>query len=589
MIKKIGGFIKENKAFLIILGIFLLTRFIVFNNFYRYESSAWVRQIIEFITVNGQVFDTIPHFPLSVILYKIWWIIAHNTIIGVKSMHLLLNIITFFIIYKTSLLLYKDKKIANRSIIIYTISFYVYVWTSMGIDQDLFLNPLLFILTLYCYKKSTELSRWNIMQIAIFGSLLSISRPILGLIVLFIIFLDMFWNMLKQYWKHIKINNILNFIGHYIKVFLPYVIISGILCYVMYYLFPDPVTKSINVYKQIFTWTQEHSVSTLMNKLSFGWQLFIYTTPLILAIFLLLKNFWKHQIIIIASFVMFLYVYMWLNWWDPARRMMPIVPILTIWIWYMCSQYINKKNIIRIICIWGLMLLINSMINYQNLPLDIGDYLSDPLNRIFILTSTVFTPIYLSSKLVFFITLFSLFVFIGILLFKKKIWIKTLLIFWLWVNIFLVATDMFQIGQPNIQKISRKMYNFSYTNCKIWNKVYFDWISKDTVLIGIEDREIWQYFSFDWNEEKKQKIDSIVDNAIHIKNINLFTNYNFGKDDFFSKIKNNWSWYVFLTYYYGKKDDLVTKTLDTNCDLKKVFTWNTYIKWFVYYCNISNH
>lgn len=586
MVKKIISFIKENKNFLIILGIFLLIRLIVIGNFYWYESNLTFTQITQFITIKGQIF-TIPHFPLTTILYKIWWMIFNDTIIGIKSIHLLSSIITFFLIYKTSLLVYKDKKIANWAIIIYTVSFYAYAWSSMGIDQDLFVNPLFFILTLYLYKKTTTLSLYNIIKIAISWSLLTISRPILGLVVFFIIFLDMFGNIIKQYWKHIKIKDIIKYIWNYLKIFLPYLIIGGILCYLMYYLFPDPVTKSINNYINMFSWISEWA--SLLTKLSFWWQLFIYTTPLILVIFLLIKNFWKHQLIIIASFVMFLYVYMWLNWWDPARRMMPVLPILMIGIWFICNQYINKKNIIQIIGIGTIMLVINSMINYKNLPLDITDYLSNPLNKIFILTSTVFTPIYLNSKLVFFIAWFSLLCFLSILIFRKKIFIKALVIFGLWINIFLILTDMFQIWQPNIQKISKNIYNFCYENCKMWEKFYFDQISKDSVLLGIENREIWQYFTFEPNEEKKEKINKILKNAVYIKNINLFTNDEYGKEDFWQKIEKNWSWYVFLIYYYGKENDKVTEILDKNCNLQKTFTKNNYVKWLIYYCNISNH
>lgn len=581
-----GIFIKENKSFLIILGVFLLTRFFVFNDFYRYESNAWTRQIIEFITIKGQIFNTIPHFPLAVILYKIGWIITHNALLGIKWIHLLLNIITFFIIYKTSLSLYKDKKIANRAIIIYTISFYAFASNSMGIDQDLFVNPLFFILTLYLYRKSTTLSLWNITKIAISWSLLTISRPILGLAVFFIIFLDMFWSTIRHYWKQIKIKNILQTIGQYIKVFLPYLLFAGAFGYLMYYLFPDPVIKSIHNYVLMFGWSEIWAV-WLLTKASFAGQLFIYTTPLILAIFLLIKNFWKHQIVIISSFMMFLYVYMWLSWWDPARWMMPILPILTIGIGYVCSQYITKKHILRIIGVGVLMTIINSTINYQNLPLWVADYLASPLHKIFILTSTVFTPLYLSSKLVFLIAWFSIITFLSILILRKNWLIKTLLIFGLWINIFMITTFMFQINQPHIPKITKQMYDFCYKNCKLSDRLYFDRVSKDTVLIWIEDKEIGQYFSLQTNTEKQNKINTILWNIVHIKNINLFTNYDYWNTDFWQTIKNNWSWYVFLTYYFGKKDDKITKTLDTNCTLKEIFTWNNYVKWLIYYCNIK--
>jgi hypothetical protein len=42
-----------------------------------------------------------------------------------------------------------------------------------------------------------------------------------------------------------------------------------------------------------------------------------------------------------------------------------------------------------------------------------------------------------------------------------------------------------------------------------------------------------------------------------------------------------------LTYYYGKKDDEVTKNLDKKCDKKATFTKNSYIKGLVYWCDIK--
>ncbi|MFZ2718551.1 MAG: hypothetical protein WAZ12_02030, partial [Candidatus Absconditicoccaceae bacterium] len=74
---------------------------------------------------------------------------------------------------------YKEKKIANWAILIYTISFYAYASNSMGIDQDLGINQLFFISTLYFYKKSNILSLGNILKIVVSNSLLTLSRPIL--------------------------------------------------------------------------------------------------------------------------------------------------------------------------------------------------------------------------------------------------------------------------------------------------------------------------------------------------------------------------------------------------------------------------
>ncbi|MFZ2150430.1 MAG: hypothetical protein WAZ75_00655 [Candidatus Absconditicoccaceae bacterium] len=481
---------------------------------------------------------------------------------------------------------YKEKKIANWAILIYTISFYAYASNSMGIDQDLGINQLFFISTLYFYKKSNILSLGNILKIVVSNSLLTLSRPILGLIIFFIIFLDMFGNTIVKYGKEIKIKYILGMLLQYIKIFIPYLIIGGGLCYVLYYLLPDPIVKSINTYITLFN--LDKSGITFLTRLSFVGQIFMYITPLVLCIFLLVKDWSKNQLIIISSFVMFLYGYMGSSGGDPARRMMPILPILMIGIGYICNQYINKKNIIWVIVIAIVMLSINSNINYQTLPLNVNDYISDPLNKIFILASTIIRPIYLSSKLVFFIGGFSLLSFLSILIFKKNIFKIIFLIFGLGINIFLISTDILNIGQPDIPTISKKMYNFCYQNCKVGENIYTDYIS-DTVLLAVLNREVGPYFSTSVDQNIKDKNQIILNHFYNFKSINLFSDKKPIEDYRRDQIKKNGSGYVFLTYYFGKRNDNILDILNKNCNLKEIFTGNNYVKGFAYYCNINSN
>ncbi len=585
MMKIIYDFFLKNKYMLMIFVLFIIIRIFTIDNVFWYESSNWTRQILEFITIKWQLFNLIPHFPFSVIIYKIGWLIAGNTIRGIKITHFLLHIITFFMVYKTAFLLYQDKKIANRAILMYTIGFYAYVASSMGIDQDLWINPLLFLCTLYLYKKSKQLHIINIVGIAISGWLLTISRPILGLIVYFIIFLDMITDTIKILGKNINIKAISTTIINYLKIFIPYLIVWWALAYVMYRLFPDPVNKSIQNYIKMFSGV-ENGV-WLLTRISFAWQVFIYTTPLILVIFLLIKRFWKHQLIIISSLIMLLYTYMGLKGGDPARRLMPIMPILMIGIWYVCSQHLKAKDFIRITGASTLLIAINMTINYSSLPTSVNDYMADPLQRIFILSSTIFHPIYLSSILIFGISALSIVLLLMIIITDKKIFWKTFLVFGLGINIFLIVTDMWQVNQPNISKITSEMYKFCYDKCQIWENIYTDYISKDTVTLALIDKEIWQYFSLTPTKEIQNKMTNIIEQSHNLKNINLFSQQKITDEYRWDTIKKNWPGYVFLTYYFSKKDDKVTEMLDKNCDIIKKISNNNYIKWLIYYCNIQ--
>jgi hypothetical protein len=307
--RKIINYLKRNYMFIIIFVFFVFTRIYNFSDVIRYESAQWILQTIQLITIKWQIFHLIPHFPLAIILYKIWALIAWNSIIWISMMHLFLNILTFFLVYKTALLLYNDKKVANRSILLYTISFYAYVWNTMWIDQDLAINPLLFILTLYLYKKYSEFSFKNILLIALSCSLLTISRPILWIIIMWIIFIDMISNYIVNNRKKIKFSWVMENVIKFLKLFIPYLIIWWLLSYLMFKLFPSPVLKSLNTYKNMFMWV--NSWWSLITRVAFLGHVFMYTSPLILSLVFLFKKYLKHQTVIISSLIMILYMSMW--------------------------------------------------------------------------------------------------------------------------------------------------------------------------------------------------------------------------------------------------------------------------------------
>jgi len=581
--RKIINYLKRNYMFIIIFVFFVFTRIYNFSDVIRYESAQWILQTIQLITIKWQIFHLIPHFPLAIILYKIWALIAWNSIIWISMMHLFLNILTFFLVYKTALLLYNDKKVANRSILLYTISFYAYVWNTMWIDQDLAINPLLFILTLYLYKKYSEFSFKNILLIALSCSLLTISRPILWIIIMWIIFIDMISNYIVNNRKKIKFSWVMENVIKFLKLFIPYLIIWWLLSYLMFKLFPSPVLKSLNTYKNMFMWV--NSWWSLITRVAFLGHVFMYTSPLILSLVFLFKKYLKHQTVIISSLIMILYMSMWLSWWDPARWMMPILPIFVIGRWYLCSEYINKKNAIWIIIIAIIIVVFNTaFLNYNNLPININDYLSNMFNRVFLLQSTIFNPIFLDTKLVFWIAWFSIVFFILFLL-SRNTKIKALFfVFSLWVNVSLISIHLLQIKQPRISSIWKQMYEYCAENCNLDQKVYSDQLTKDTIMLWLRNKDIGSYFRLQPSIEIIETSNKLLKQPINLIWVNLFTEC-LPKWDIVDIIKNNWSWFVFLTHYFDNNEDI--DLLNRECKIIKRFDWNiNEIYWIVYLCDL---
>ena len=580
--RKISNFIRNNYAILIIFLWFLATRIYNFSDIIWYETSSEILQIFQFITIKWQIFNLIPHFPLATILYKVWAVVAWNTIIWVKAMHIFLNILTFFLIYKTSILFYNDKKVANWSVLLYTISFYAYVWNTMWIDQDLATNPLFFILTLYLYKKYSDFSIRGIVLTVLACSLLTTSRPILWIIVMWIIFLDLISKYVVQNSKKVKFSWIMWEVIRFLKLFVPYLIVWWLVCYGMFKLFPSSIAQDLNIYKNLFNWAGWGG--NLLTKLAFLGHVFMYASPLILSLFFLFKNYAKHQTILIASIVMILYMCMWLSWGDPARRMMPILPIFVIGRWYLCSKYINKREIIWIIVVAAIIIILNTtLLDYHNLPANISDYLSNIFNRVFLLESTVFNPIFLDTKLVFWIAWAAL-IFFLLFIFSTNNKLKSLFfVFSLWINIWLISIHLFQIKQPHISDISKRMYEFCAENCD-WNqKIYADQVSKDTIMLWVREKNVWSYFNLHPENDIIWKTQSLWNNLIKLEGVNLFTQ-GMKQQDFTDIIKENWSGFAFLTNYFNNNEEI--EILNKKCKIIEKFDWGVEeIYWIIYLCD----
>lgn len=580
-------FIKNNYPILIIFAVFLITRIVRFTDWMWYEWFSEVAWVWELISTWSTFINRFPHFPLAFIFYKIWALLVWNTILWVKAMHLFLNILTFLLIYKTAILFYNDKKVANWSVLIYTISFYAYAWNTMWIDQDLALNPLLFILSLYLYKK-LDLSKFkNIILLWLSCALLSSSRLILWVIVMWVIFVDILIN--KIIWSQKIIKWFIESIRSFIKIFIPYALITSIFIYLMYKIFPNAVIEELTVYKNIFLWNvlwKTWNGPLLLNGVSFLWQVFLYVSPLIFWIFPLIKNFRKHQLLLLSSIIMVMYMLVWIfSRWDPARWMMPIVPIFTILRWFVCSKYINKRSWYFVIIITIVLCVLNYLcLDYSSLPGNVGDYLSSPLNRIFILTTTVFAPVYLNSKIVFWIAWMTVILVLLAFFWKSKISKYMFIFFALWVNLFLVVTNFFQIKQPHMTDIVIEMSQFCFDGCNIDDVIYSDSISKDVAAIWLWDKYMWNYFSLNLDENILDINNKLHKNPFLLSWINLFSQ-NYQASDYIDTIKTNWPWFVFLTHYFGNSEEI--NVLNEKCEKVEVFSWNIdEIYWIVFWCNL---
>jgi len=76
MITNILKKVKDNKYFIGILLLFLVIKFGSLHINLWYETSAWIRETLEFITINQQL-NLIPHIPFSLIIYKIRLFLAN--------------------------------------------------------------------------------------------------------------------------------------------------------------------------------------------------------------------------------------------------------------------------------------------------------------------------------------------------------------------------------------------------------------------------------------------------------------------------------------------------------------------------------
>jgi hypothetical protein len=369
----------------------------------------------------------------------------------------------------------------------------------------------------------------------------------------------------------------------FLKIFIPFLIITSWLIYLMYIVFPSSVSSELITYKKLFTWNSWYEWTTLLTRLSFLWQVFLYVSPLILAIGFLFKNFKKHQLLLISTIILVLYMLVWTSWWDPARWMMPVLPILVILWWYLCAEYVNKKNWYWVVLPLILLLCFNYLfLNYSDLPLNVSDYLSNPLNKIFILTTSVFSPIYLNSKLVFSVVWFTLIFFLLTIISRNKIYKSIFIIFALWVNLFFVSTDVFQIKQPNISNINKEIRKFCLEYCSIDDTIYSDSITKHQPVYSLWDKYIWNYFSYELSDEIVNLNKKLYKNPVLLSGINLFSQ-NYQALNYVDFIKTTWPWFVFITHYFG--NDVEIGVLKDKCEMIRKFKWTIdEIYWIAFKC-----
>lgn len=586
MITNILKKVKDNKYFIGILLLFLVIKFGSLHINLWYETSAWIRETLEFITINQQL-NLIPHIPFSLIIYKIRLFLANWDLIWIRLINVFFSLWLFFLIYRFAKLLYGEK-VALISIFIYTISFYGFVWSNIQIDQDSIINPFLFLLSIYLYKKNGVFSIKNILIVWLSIWLLTTSRILLWVIVLWILFFDIFLSRVK-FNKKDFFNSFFSFVKGYLPIFLTSISLSIIFIYVFYLFFPILVSTELNQYVHMFSWLGQRWWGQLITKLAFLSQVIIYSTPIVFSFIYLMKDFKKHQITILSSIFMLLYMYMWLNGWEPSRRLMSVISFMVIWFSYIVYENFQVKHYIKSLVIWVsiwlIFLLLNTNLDYWNLPLGLSDFLSDPLNKIYILTTTTASPLYLHTKVLLIWLLLPIFWFLFALLSKKIVFIRLFLTTTVSFNIFLISLYMFKLWQPDISYISQELKSYCFENCKIWENIYSDIPSKDTIMVWFLEKEIWNVFSFELNKETDTKIKQMRQKLIKLESVNLFTKNLTDMEIIKKQIKENWSWYVFLTNYLWERfNNKLINLLNKECFLKKEFMWNQYINWTIYYC-----
>lgn len=128
------------------------------------------------------------------------------------------------------------------------------------------------------------------------------------------------------------------------------------------------------------------------------------------------------------------------------------------------------------------------------------------------------------------------------------------------------------------------MYEFSAENSKSNQKIYSDQVSKDTVMLWLREKNVWNYFKLDPDSKVVESSDDLLKNIVNLTWVNLFTE-SLEQWDIINVIRENWPWFVFLTHYFGNSD--VEKILDEYCLLEKRFYWdNEFIYWIVYRCGL---
>lgn len=167
---------------------------------------------------------------------------------------------------------------------------------------------------------------------------------------------------------------------------------------------------------------------------------------------------------------------------------------------------------------------------------------------------------------------------------KNKIYKSIFIIFALWVNLFFVVTDVFQIKQPDMTKVTSKMSEFCYYNCSISDKIYSDQISREVAMLWLWNKYIWNYFSFELNDEILDLNEKLYKNPVLLTGVNLFSQ-NYQALDYVSFIKQNWTWFIFLTHYFDSDEEI--RVLKDECEVVEKIDWKyDDIYWIIFKCEL---
>jgi hypothetical protein len=497
-----------------------------------------------------------------------------------RRVSLMFSIWIFVLIYKLASVLY-NRKVALYSIGVYSIYYYWFLSNNI-IDLDAAIGSFFMLFSFFISLKYWFKKIYNIFLISLLLSFETISRPILWLASWFIILLVYILSVNKlsiwSFFKNIKEKYFWMFIW-----ILLYLIISGVLLLIIFQLDPEIVKVSFN-------WLLARTLNyhNFMSPLLFVLQLLLYLSPIVLLIFLSLKSFKKHYVLLLPIIFFFLYVIA-VRQWDMPRYFMHTIPYIVIIVGYNISNF-NIWKIRNYIYIWlftSLIVLCNYIfIDYSKIPLGMNDFLADPFNKILILSTSVSRAIYIQPILLYTIFSISTLLFIFYVFLKKKLFIRFFIFLLAWWNIFLIISHTFEVGQPKLDNAYNGMLNYCYNNCKSSDKIYVDFATNAWPIATVIYRDIWENFSIQPNEKLKYRLTSIINNYHLRLNENVFTPVPVKQSWIYEYIKEHWSWYIFFLNYISTKYNKSLPIMDRYCKKKYEYKtlWN--ITSVIYYCSL---